>query len=182
MKKSIPFLLLLSVSFITIAQNNKEDYEVADKKYKSKVATLDSTVKTLYKVISGPKGHERNEELLRYLFHPEAKFIASGKRKNGNYGARYVTMDDYVDKSLKWMLENGFFENELHRVTERFGQIAHVFSTYECFNSKDDMEPFMRGINSMQLMYTGKRWVVMNIYFTQESEENPIPEKYLPKN
>jgi hypothetical protein len=39
----------------------------------------------------------------------------------------------------------------------------------------------MRGINSVQLMYTGKRWAVMSIYFTQETPENPIPEKYLPK-
>lgn len=181
MKKTVLLLLALSVSLITKAQENKEAYAIADKKYKTKVTTLDSTINTLYEVISGPKGHDRNDELLRYLFHPEAKFIASGKRKNGSYGARYVTMNSYVEKSLKWMVENGFFEKELYRVTERFGHIAHVFSTYECFNGKEDQEPFMRGINSIQLMYTGKRWVVMNIYFTQESEENPIPGKYLPK-
>ena len=181
MKKII---LLFSLYFPILggaAQNSKIDYQAADKKYESKVLTIDSTIKSLYDVISGPKGQKRNDELLRYLFHPKAKFVASGKRKNGSYGASYVTMDSYVKNSLKWMLENGFFEKELHRVTETFGQIAHVFSTYECFKSKNDKEPFMRGINSIQLMYTGKRWVVMNIYFTQESKENPIPQKYLPK-
>jgi hypothetical protein len=42
--------------------------------------------------------------------------------------------------------------------------------------------PFARGINSIQLMNDGKRWWIINIYWMQESEENPIPEKYLPKN
>ena len=77
------------------------------------------------------------------------------------------------------MLENGFFEKELHRVTEQFGQIAHVFTSYECFHTKEDEVPFMRGINSVQLMLAGKKWQVMSIYFTQETEDNPIPEKYL---
>lgn len=55
------------------------------------------------------------------------------------------------------MVYNGFFENEMQRETEQFGQIAQVFSSYECFHSLDDEAAFMRGINSIQLMYTGKR-------------------------
>ena len=180
MKKQILYLSLLVCAFTSMAQTTKLNYEELDEKYAEKLSTLDGAVETLYSVISGPKGENRNWELLRYLFHPQAKFISSGKRKDGSYGARYVTMDFYVENSGKWMLENGFFENELHRVTEQFGQIAHVFSTYECFNNKDDKEPFMRGINSIQLMNTGKRWAVMSIYFTQETPENPIPKKYLP--
>lgn len=174
-------LTLALLSGVNLLGQEDFDYQALNQKYGEKVATLDQTVKTLYEVISGPKGAKRNEELLRYLFHPEAKLVASGKRKNGQYGARYITIDNYVENSLKWMLENGFYENELHRVTEEFGPIAHVFSSYETFYSKEDEEPFMRGINSIQLMNTGKRWVVLSVYFTQESEEHPIPAKYLPK-
>jgi len=89
-------------------------------------------------------------------------------------------MDEYIKTSGTWMLENGFYENEIHRVTEQFENIAHVFTTYKCFHNKEDNKPFMRGINSVQLMYTSKRWQVMSIYFTQETKDNPIPEKYLP--
>jgi hypothetical protein len=39
----------------------------------------------------------------------------------------------------------------------------------------------MRGINSIQLLNDGKRWWIVNIYWMQESEANPIPDKYLPK-
>jgi uncharacterized protein YciI len=38
----------------------------------------------------------------------------------------------------------------------------------------------MRGINSIQLLYDNNRWWVVNIYWSQESKSNPIPEGYLP--
>ena len=180
--KNLIFMLSIFLCASISAQETQLDYQALNQKYQDKVATLDATVKTLYEVISGPKGQERNQELLRYLFHPEGKLVASGKRKNGDYGVRYVTLDDYIQNSLKWMFENGFYENELHRVTDQFGPVAHVFSTYETFYTEEDEAPFMRGMNSIQLMHTGKRWVVLSVYFTQESEENPIPEKYLPND
>ena len=75
---------------------------------------------------------------------------------------------------------SGFFEQELYRVVEQFGPIAHAFSAYESRRSPDDVEPFARGINSFQLMYDGKRWWVVNICWTGESPEHPRPDKYLP--
>ncbi len=171
-------VILLFCTLFTFAQ----DVDRLDSTYSDKVQSIDSTIKALYAVISGEKGEERNEELLRYLFHPEAKLIASGKSQSGETRARFITIDGYIENSLPWMFQNGFYENELYRVTEQFGHIAQVFSTYETFYSKEDDTPFMRGINSIQLLYTGKRWVIINVYFTQETKDNPIPEKYLPKD
>jgi hypothetical protein len=37
----------------------------------------------------------------------------------------------------------------------------------------------MRGINTIQLFYDGNRWWIVNIFWQQESIEDPIPEKYL---
>ena len=156
--------------------------QTPNEKYKSKVESLNSTLKTFYEVISGDKGEERNWELMRYLYHPKAKLVATGKTKTGIYKARYLTVEDYIDTSGKWLVENGFFENEMYRKVETFGNITHVFSSYECFHTKSDTKPFMRGINSIQLMNDGERWWVMNVYFTQESPANPIPEKYLSKS
>ena len=62
-----------------------------------------------------------------------------------------------------------------------FGNMAHVFSTYESFRSKTDKTPFMRGINSIQLFHDGKRWWIINVFWKQESDDQPIPKKYLPK-
>ena len=150
--------------------------------YHPKVQTLDSTLSTLYNVISGEKGEARNWELFTYLFHPEAKLIPSGKNDVGMFEARFITPEGYIERSGKWLVENGFFEKEIHRVVQTFGIITQVFSTYESYRSEADKTPFMRGINSIQLLNDGERWWIINIYWTQESEENPIPTDYLPPN
>jgi len=176
MKKTILLPILILVFSMTM------EAQSSSKKSISKVQSLDATLSTLYGVISGEKGQERDWELFKYLFHPEAKLIPSGKNKEGLYAARYMTTEDYITSSGKWLIENGFFEKEIHRSVNIFGNIAQVFSTYESFRSESDKQPFMRGINSIQLLNDGKRWWIINIYWKQESEENPIPKEYLPKN
>ena len=152
-----------------------------DTAYLEKVTTLDSTLKTLYGVISGGKGEERNWELFKYLFKADAKLIPTGKNQEGTYNVRFMTPDDYISLSGKWLIENGFFEKEINRSVNTFGNITQVFSTYESFKSEADTQPFMRGINSIQLLNDGIRWWIINIYWTQETEQNPIPKKYLPE-
>jgi len=73
----------------------------------------------------------------------------------------------------------GFYETEIARRVEQFGQIAHVWSTYESRHDLGDPEPFMRGINSIQLFNDGKRWWIVSIYWQHESAGYPLPEKYL---
>jgi hypothetical protein len=149
--------------------------------YGEKVKTLDSTLETLYDVISGEKGEARNWELFKFLFKPEAKLIPTGKSNEGTYGLSYMSPEDYINASGNWLVENGFFEKEIHRKVDSFGNITQVFSTYESYYSESDEMPFMRGINSIQLLNDSKRWWIVNIYWAQESEDNPIPLEYLPK-
>ena len=173
MKKVLTTLLLSIVTIIVQAQVNENSYL-------EKVQTLDSTLETLYAVISGEKGEARNWELMRFLFHPDAKLIPTGKNKEGLYNARFMTSDDYIKNNGNWLIENGFFEKEIHRTVNTFGSITQVFSTYESFHSESDSNPFMRGINSIQLLNDGSRWWIINIYWQQETEDNPIPDMYLP--
>ncbi|PYS40548.1 MAG: hypothetical protein DMF71_13055, partial [Acidobacteria bacterium] len=75
--------------------------------------------------------------------------------------------------------QNGFFEREVSRRVEKFGNIAHVFSTYESRHKLDDAKPFARGINSIQLMNDGSRWWIVTIFWQSEDEKNPLPAEYL---
>ena len=168
------YILFLVFGIVLNAQ------QLEKKDYSKNVATLDSTIETLYSVISGDKDVKRDWDLFKHLFHKDAKLIPTGKTKDGKTVAKYMTPDDYIKSSGKWLVENGFHEVEINRKVETFGNITQVFSTYKSFKSKDDTEPFMRGINSIQLMNDGKRWWIINIYWMQESEQNPIPEEYLP--
>lgn len=164
--------LLILLLIISIATTQAQELQ-------PKVSSIDSILHNLYGVISGEKGEPRDWSLMRQLFHPDAKLIPSGKNKDGIVNARYLTVEDYITSSGNWLVENGFYEIEIHRKVDRFGKIAQVFSTYESFHSQKDTEPFMRGINSIQLLNDGSRWWIINIYWQQESSENPIPDQYL---
>ncbi len=142
------------------------------------VATMDSTVAALYDVISGPAG-KRDWDRFRSLFIPGARLIPTGPRPTGEVGARVLTVEDYIQRASEFFDKQGFFEREASRQVERFGNIAHIFSTYESRHAKDDPKPFQRGINSIQLMNDGERWWVVTIFWQAEDEKNPIPSMYL---
>lgn len=167
--------------FEKLARKEKNNQEELDKKYLAKVKTLDATLESLYGVISGEKGETRDWDLFRYLFKPYAKLIPSGIGKSGKAGCRFITPDEYIESSEKWLMENGFFEKEISRKTDTFGSVTQVFSTYESFYSESDEAPFMRGINSIQLLNDGERWWIINIYWVQETKDTPIPLEYLKK-
>jgi hypothetical protein len=143
------------------------------------VGSIDAIISAVYDVISGPAGKKRDWDRMRSLFMPGARLIPTGPRPNGGYGSRALTVEDYVTRGTPLFEKEGFFETESARRTESFGQIAHVFSTYESRHAPDDAKPFQRGINSIQLMNDGKRWWIVTIFWQGEDEKNPLPEKYL---
>jgi len=151
------------------------------KDYSEHVNSIDNITETLYSVISGDKGVERDWDLFNYLFKPDAKLMPSRASKEGVVDISYLSPQDYIDRSGPWLIENGFHEKEIYRVTETFGNITHLFSTYAAFKNSKDIEPFMRGINSIQLLYDNERWWIVNIYWQAESDEIHLPEKYLPE-
>ena len=143
------------------------------------VSSIDSIIAALYDVISGPAGQKRDWNRMRSLFVPDARLIPTGPRQAGGYGSRALTVEDYITRGGTYLETNGFFEKEVARRTDLYGQIAHVFSTYESRHKADDKKPFQRGINSIQLMNDGKRWWVVTVFWLGEDEKNPIPKQYL---
>jgi hypothetical protein len=143
------------------------------------VSSLDTIIAAVYDVISGPAGKKRDWDRMRSLFVPGARLIPTGPRPTGGYGSRVLTVDEYIGRASGIFEKQGFYEREAVRRTEQFGQIAHVFSTYESRHAPNDAKPFQRGINSFQLMNDGTRWWVVTIFWQAEDEKTPLPEKYL---
>ena len=142
------------------------------------VASIDSIIAALYDVISGPAGKKRDWDRMRSLFITGARLIPTGPRPAG-YGSRVLSVDEYIQRSSAFFEKEGFYEREISRVSEQFGQIAHVFSTYDSKHDPGDAKPFARGINSIQLMNDGKRWWIVTVFWQGEDEKNPLPQKYL---
>lgn len=142
------------------------------------VATPDALLAAVYDVISGPAGEARDWDRFRSLFIEDARLMATGRRPDGGMGLRVMTPEEYITNSGPWLVENGFFETEIARTTERYGSVLHAFSTYESRRTEADPAPFMRGINSFQLWFDGTRWWVVTIYWQGETDDNPIPAEY----
>jgi hypothetical protein len=143
------------------------------------VSSPEAIVAAVYDVISGPAGQKRNWDRMRTLFAPDARMIPTGKRPTGESTRRVFTVEDYITNSAPFLEKDGFFETEIGKKTDQFGNIVHVFSTYESKRTLKDEKPFMRGINSFQLWYDGKRWWVITILWQSETKDTPIPEKYI---
>jgi len=144
------------------------------------VASRDAIVRALYESISGPAG-TRDWDRFRRLFIPEAQLIAAFKKKDASIGYKAMSVQGYIDGADKYFKEHGFFEREVSRKLESFGNIAQVFSTYESRETADG-KPFERGLNSILLLNDGSRWWVVTVYWQGESPDNPIPPRYLTKS
>jgi hypothetical protein len=144
------------------------------------VASIDAIITAAYDSISGPAGEKRNWERERSLYYPGARLIPTAKAgENEDLAPQILDVDGFIARVESFFAEHGFYEKEIARRTEQFGHIAHVWSTYESRHNADDPEPFMRGINSIQLFHDGNRWWIVTIYWQQESSVDPIPEKYV---
>lgn len=165
--------LLVTTPAVAPAQEEAPDRPEANPE---DVKSPDAIVEAAYEVISGPADEDRDWERFRSLFLPEGRLIPTTREKGE---PTYVvdTVEGFIERAKKVFAKEDFYEREIHAVTERFGDIAHVFSTYESLRSPDG-EPFSRGINSFQLWYDGDRWWIADIFWHSEREGAPIPERY----
>ena len=140
------------------------------------VKSVDGLLAALYDVISGPAG-ERDWNRFRSLFMPNARLTSAEKTPDGAVRVRPSSVEDYVRLGGNYFLKNGFFEKPIVSRAETFGNVAQVFSSYESRHAPGEA-PFARGINSLQMLYDGKRWWVVNILWDEERPDNPLPKDF----
>ena len=145
------------------------------------VSSIDAIMKAVYDVISGPAGQKRDWNRMRSLFIPGARLIPTGRGQDGKSAPRVWSLEEYITRAGPGLEEGGFFERELGRVEERYGNIVHLMSAYDSKRTAADEKPFARGVNSFQLFYDGSRWWVVTIYWQGETPDTPIPAKFLNK-
>lgn len=172
MKNLVIFFTLVTALSITAMAQTKEA-DPAD------VSSPEAIITAVYDVISGDAGKPRDWGRFRTLFHKDARLIPTGKNPStGVTGANALAPEDYIKRVEPVFARDGFHERELARRMDQYGNIAQVFSTYVSFRKGDDKKPFMRGINSFQLLNDGKRWWIVTIFWQAETPDNPIPKKY----
>ena len=146
------------------------------------VESIDAIIAATYDVISGPAGKKRDWNRERSLFVPGARLIPTATvpgKTDVDLAPLVLDVEGYIARVEPLFEKEGFYEKEIARRVEQFGRIAHVWSTYESRHDPSEPEPFMRGINSIQLFNDGKRWWILSIYWQHESKQHPLPQEYL---
>lgn len=142
------------------------------------VATIDDIIRAYYEVVSGPAGEAPDRARDETLHIDGALVGIPGRDAAGNPQLRTMSLAGYYEAAGGARTE-GFFEKEIHRTVQRFGNVAHVWSTYASSRTPDG-DVFTRGINSIQLTWDGERWWIVGWIFDQERPGNRIPAEYLP--
>jgi len=139
---------------------------------------IDALIDEVYTVISGPAG-ERDWDRFRSLFADGA--MLTSMQPDGRRFAMGV--DEFIARSAPVGMAQPFYELELAREIEVYGNIAHAWSTYASYRNPKG-KAFSRGINSFQLVRIhsaqGASWKVASILWQVEGEMLPIPQRYLP--
>jgi hypothetical protein len=150
-------------------------------------ASVDSVIAALYASVSHDEGSAPNWERMRGIFLQVGMLIPPKNPRSDLFTVLDVDgFEQRVKESIASTKAKGdptsFFEKEIARRTDCFGNVCQVFSTYESRRAPNDEKPFVRGINSIQLVNDGHRWWVASVAWDQERPDNPIPAQYLPNS
>lgn len=143
------------------------------------VESIDAIMAAVYASISGPAGAPRQWDRFRSLMAPGARLVPTGRNSAGRGGLRNWSVEEYITAADSGLKANGFFERELGRRMDRYGNVVHLMSAYDSKFTEADPRPFQRGVNSFQLWNDGTRWYVVSIFWEPETASNPIPAELL---
>ena len=124
--------------------------------------TVQSIVDTMYKLISGRTGEPRDWETWKKLHVPDARLIPIENGPDGSRIARVLKPDEFAASRSIFFEQHDFFERETAREERRFGQLAHVWSSYEASHEPGG-RVIRKGANSIQLWNDGTRWWILSV-------------------
>ncbi|MEJ8569534.1 hypothetical protein [Elongatibacter sediminis] len=138
----------------------------------------DAIITAMYDAISG-QGGERDWDRIRNLYLDGARLIPTGVRANGEEGLRVLDIEAWIEGARPLFRDQDFYEVEVARRMDRFGNIVQAFSTYEC-RREPEGPAWMTGINSIQLLRKDGRWWIVTVFWDNATGSNPIPHAYRP--
>ena len=145
------------------------------------VASPEAIVAAAYEAIQRAPGATYDWDRFHSLFLPQATLVPNAEQRGGAFVVHTpASFAAYVDSLtvVGGPRDRGFAEEEVHHVVHRYGDVAHVFSTYQKrFWGEERI--LGRGINSFQLVSLDGRWWIASIVWDEEVGAGPIPAAYL---
>ena len=110
---------------------------------------------------------------MRQLLLPQVRLIPVN---TATAMPRILSLDDWISAVAAHGAEM-VTEKQIKVRSQTFGNIAHLWSTYETALAG---KPATRGINSIQAINDGQNWKIIEIVWQVESPTTPIPARDLP--
>jgi len=143
------------------------------------VEAIAAAVEEMYAMISGPAG-PRDWSRQANCFHPAARQIRTWVDEDKRAALKIMSVDEYALDTAPYFAANAFYEVEIGRRIDVFGNVAQVWSAYEARSALDDAEPERRGINSIQLFRDPERgWRIISMIWDNERAGVEIPEELI---
>ncbi|MBL8551738.1 MAG: nuclear transport factor 2 family protein [Hyphomonadaceae bacterium] len=111
---------------------------------------IGAVIDEMYAMISGPKG-PRDWSRQARCFHPQARQMRTGVDDRGRPWMKIMSLEEYRVDTAPYFEANDFYEVEIERRIDVFGNVAQVRSVYEARRAPDDAAPERRGINMIHL-------------------------------
>jgi hypothetical protein len=124
--------------------------------------------------ITGPADKDR--ACMKALLIPEARMAFVSLGADGAPTYRIETLDDWIAR-VKARGHTLVEEKQLKFHIERYGNIAHLWSSYTV---QSDGKQVARGINSIQAIKEAGGWRVAGVMVQAESATAPLPREFLP--
>ncbi len=141
----------------------------------SYIAALGGAIDEMYAMISGPAG-PRDWSRQARSFHPDARQIRTRVDEEGRPAMTMMGLGDYARDTTPYFATNAFYEVEMERRIDLFGNMAHAWSVYEARRSPDDSDVERRGINSIQLFRDPDLgWRIVSMIWDNEREGVRVP-------
>lgn len=180
--RRLPFVWVLSVLLALPAPLAGQD---ADHPRAEDVSSPEAAIAAAYEAVSREPGESRDWDRFRSLFLPGSLLVPNAEQRGGEFSV--LTVEEFIAWIDSWEAEapigspddHGFHEGQIHSVTNRYGDVVQVLSTYEA-RPADSEELLGRGINAFTLVFDGDRWWIVSIAWDEESGAGPIPAEYLP--
>lgn len=149
MKSKFLFFILFLTSINCYAQTDSSTFKI------------EHTIAKLMDLISIEKGETMDTAAIRKLFHPSARFSVLMPGDTNILESIYL--NDFLEMLKDPYYEDGYYEIEVNKKMNIYGNIAHVFQR---FYGKDSQGSTELGMNSYQLIQLNNKWVILNMLWT----------------
>lgn len=164
----VGLLLMASWLVVPTSATAQQDAQEVPEANPADVKSPEAIVEAAFEAIS-----EEDWDRFRSLHHPNFQGVSFADPGRQDFDTRSESIKDFKEA----LEERDIDQRPVHTITERYGDMAHVLVTFEARNASSG-ELLGRGVDSIQVLYDGKRWWVLSVMSHPEREGTPIPERY----